>query len=148
MSNRRLLENAGRFDSRPASENGRVYIIKKGDTLSKLAQQFGGNAADYKEFLKYNNIDNPDLIYAGQKLIIPKSFNTSPITINKSLPEIIVTGNKKPKYDIPEPNINYHNNTDNLNIRNIPNSSKSIEELNKPNFLQSKRSISSNVLYT
>lgn len=138
MSNRRLLENGGRFDSKPASENERVYTVKKGDTLSKLAQQFGGNPNDYKEFLKYNDIDNPDLIYAGQKLIIPESFNTSTITINKSLPEIIVTGNKKPKYIIPEPNTNYHNDTDNLNIRNIPNSSKSIEELNKPNFLQSK----------
>ena len=43
------------------------YTVKKGDTLSAIAKQYG---TTYQEIAKANNISNPNLIYAGQKLTI------------------------------------------------------------------------------
>lgn len=43
------------------------YIIEKGDTLSKIADKFG---CTVEELQKWNNIENPNLIDIGQKLII------------------------------------------------------------------------------
>ena len=45
-----------------------VYIIQKGDCLSVLAQRYGTTVQTLCEL---NNIKNPDLIYAGNKLLIP-----------------------------------------------------------------------------
>lgn len=46
------------------------YIIKSGDTLSKIAQQFG-YGGDYMSIAKANNITNPNVIQAGATLNIP-----------------------------------------------------------------------------
>jgi len=50
------------------------YEIVKGDTLSKIAKHFYGNAAKYPVIFEANRevIKNPDLIYPGQKIRIPK----------------------------------------------------------------------------
>lgn len=45
-----------------------VYVIQKGDCLSVLAQRYGTTVATLCEL---NNIKNPNLIYAGHKLLIP-----------------------------------------------------------------------------
>ena len=45
-----------------------VYVIQKGDCLSVLAQRYGTTVATLCEL---NNIKNPNLIYAGNKLLIP-----------------------------------------------------------------------------
>ncbi|MBO8161016.1 MAG: 5'-nucleotidase, lipoprotein e(P4) family [Thermosipho sp. (in: Bacteria)] len=41
------------------------YIVKEGDTLSKIAKETG---LTIEELVKFNNIENPDLIVVGQKL--------------------------------------------------------------------------------
>jgi hypothetical protein len=46
-----------------------LYIVKKGDTLWKLAKRFNTTIDD---IVTVNDIENPDLIYPGQKLIIVK----------------------------------------------------------------------------
>lgn len=46
-----------------------VYVVKKGDTLWKLAKRFNTTVQD---IVNINNIENPDLIYPNQKLIIVK----------------------------------------------------------------------------
>ncbi|WP_410208093.1 LysM peptidoglycan-binding domain-containing protein [Fusobacterium sp.] len=43
------------------------YLIKKGDTLSEIAEKY---EADMKEIAKDNNIENPDLIYYDRTLIL------------------------------------------------------------------------------
>jgi len=50
------------------------YIIKKGDTLWKVAAQFYGNGSKYTKIFEDNRevIKDPDLIYPGQKIRIPK----------------------------------------------------------------------------
>ena len=60
------------------STNTVVYTIQKGDTLSKLAQDFGTTVAN---LVVLNNIKNPNLIYAGNKLIV--NSTTVSVTGNK-----------------------------------------------------------------
>jgi nucleoid-associated protein YgaU len=52
---------------------GQTYTVKAGDTLSKIAQQFYGNASKWRAIHEANRdlIPNPDLIHPGQTLKIP-----------------------------------------------------------------------------
>ncbi|MBA2422047.1 MAG: LysM peptidoglycan-binding domain-containing protein [Chitinophagales bacterium] len=59
--------------SMKAPEASREYTIERGDTLSNIAKKFYGNAGDWKKIYEANKntIKNPDLIYPGEKIIIP-----------------------------------------------------------------------------
>ena len=48
-------------------------MVAKGDTLSKIAKQFYGDAKQWKKIFEANtdSIKNPDLIYPGQILTVP-----------------------------------------------------------------------------
>ena len=46
-----------------------LYIVKKGDTLWKIAKKYNSSVCEIAEI---NNIENPDLIYPGDKLLIVK----------------------------------------------------------------------------
>ncbi|MEZ4948770.1 MAG: peptidoglycan-binding protein LysM, partial [Saprospiraceae bacterium] len=50
------------------------YEVKKGDSLSKIAKEFYGNAMKYPVIFEANKpmLKDPDLIYPGQVLRIPK----------------------------------------------------------------------------
>lgn len=50
------------------------YTVKSGDTLSKIAKSYYGEASKYPVIFEANRevIKDPDLIYPGQKLRIPK----------------------------------------------------------------------------
>ena len=52
---------------------GDTYTVVKGDTLSKIAKQFYGNAGQWKRIYEANKdtIKNPDMIYPGQTFKIP-----------------------------------------------------------------------------
>jgi nucleoid-associated protein YgaU len=56
-----------------ASGGGRTYKVQPGDTLSKIAKQFYGNANDYNRIFEANQdkLQSPDQIRAGQELVIP-----------------------------------------------------------------------------
>jgi hypothetical protein len=49
---------------------GYIYLIQDGDTLFTIAQQQCGDGALYQALAAMNNIENPDLIYAGDNLVI------------------------------------------------------------------------------
>ena len=51
------------------------YVIESGDTLSKLAKKYYGNAMDYPKIFEANRevIKDPDKIFVGQKIRIPLS---------------------------------------------------------------------------
>ena len=61
--------------SRPteASTPSRDYTIRSGDSLSKIAKQFYGDAADWQKIYQANKdtIKDPNMIYPGQKIKIP-----------------------------------------------------------------------------
>ena len=49
------------------------YVVKKGDTLSKIAKEFYGDASLYPQIFEANRdiLKDPNLIKIGQKLRIP-----------------------------------------------------------------------------
>ena len=50
---------------------GQTYTIQAGDTLSKIAKQFYGNANQYQKIADANGISDPNKIRAGQTITIP-----------------------------------------------------------------------------
>lgn len=51
----------------------RTYAVQPGDSLSKIAKQFYGNANEYGKIFEANRdkLSNPDKIQVGQELVIP-----------------------------------------------------------------------------
>jgi len=56
------------------SNEMRIIVVKRGDTLGKIAKRAYGNVMDYKKIFKANPdiLKRADKIYVGQKLRIPK----------------------------------------------------------------------------
>lgn len=54
-------------------EKVEFYVIRAGDTLSKLAKQYYGDARKYPRIFEANRevIQDPDKIYVGQRIRIP-----------------------------------------------------------------------------
>lgn len=59
--------------TKPTPPAARDYTIKSGDSLSKIARQFYGDAGQWQKIYQANKdkIKDPDMIYPGQKIIIP-----------------------------------------------------------------------------
>ena len=51
----------------------KVYTIKSGDSLSKIAKQFYGDANQWSKIHKANldKIKDPNLIHPGEQIVIP-----------------------------------------------------------------------------
>lgn len=73
------MERATATEFNGKSYDWQAYTIKTGDTLSEIAKETMGSAApDYYKFIaKHNKIDNPNVIYVGQKIEIPKEVAAS-----------------------------------------------------------------------
>jgi len=54
--------------TQPPPSGFEEYIIQPGDTLTSIAQQFN---VSVDAIVQFNSITNPDLIFPGQRLIIP-----------------------------------------------------------------------------
>jgi nucleoid-associated protein YgaU len=76
-------EGVGRVDDRlkvaaatpaAAQKAAEFYTVKKGDTLSEIAQRFYGDPNQYHRIFAANKpmLEDPDKIYAGQVLRIPE----------------------------------------------------------------------------
>jgi len=63
----------GGSSSTAPAPSGRSYTVVKGDSLSKIAKQFYGDAQKWPKMYEANRdeIKNPDLIYPGQTFTIP-----------------------------------------------------------------------------
>ncbi|WP_204988009.1 phage tail tip lysozyme [Sporolactobacillus pectinivorans] len=57
-------------DESDNSETSNTYVIKSGDTLSGIAQQFNVTVSQLQS---WNNISDPNKIYVGQKIIVYKN---------------------------------------------------------------------------
>ena len=66
--------NDENFTAPPAEEETEFYVIQKGDSLSKIAKHYYGDAMKYPVIFEANRevIKDPDLIYPGQTVRIPK----------------------------------------------------------------------------
>jgi putative chitinase len=54
--------------STPPPAGGQLYVVRYGDTLSGIAYRFGVSAY---AIARVNKLQNPNLIYVGQRLVIP-----------------------------------------------------------------------------
>lgn len=52
-------------------QSGLTYSVKSGDTLSKIAKRFYGDANHYKAIAQASGISNPDHIEVGQEITLP-----------------------------------------------------------------------------
>jgi nucleoid-associated protein YgaU len=57
----------------PAAGTTRTYVVRSGDSLSKIAKEHYGRAEDWRKIYEANRdlIKDPDLIYPGQELKLP-----------------------------------------------------------------------------
>jgi nucleoid-associated protein YgaU len=51
----------------------RRITIKPGDTLSRISRSFSGRGSYFPQILLFNDIQNPDRIFAGKELLVPVS---------------------------------------------------------------------------
>ena len=65
----------------------KTYVtVERGDTLSAIAKKFSAysNGASYQTLAKINDIDNPNLIYVGQKIKLTGKATTSTNNTSKA----------------------------------------------------------------
>jgi nucleoid-associated protein YgaU len=57
----------------PTASSQKTYTVQPGDTLSKIAKEFYGNANEYNKIFQANQdkLQSPDKIQVGQQLVIP-----------------------------------------------------------------------------
>jgi nucleoid-associated protein YgaU len=69
----RECRRCGRRYRRHRSHHGRVYVVRRGDTLSGIARRYYGSGRKYRKIYRANRgrIRNPHLIYARQRIYIP-----------------------------------------------------------------------------
>ncbi len=61
------------LDDKSKDSKGRVVVVKKGDTLSSLAEKYYGNSMAFHKIIKHNkNItEQSHTLYVGEKINIP-----------------------------------------------------------------------------
>ena len=66
---------SGASSTAPASGVDETYEVKSGDSLSKIAKRVYGDASAWKRIFEANagTVKDPDKIFPGQKLRIPRS---------------------------------------------------------------------------
>src|SRR5450759_1121870 len=57
--------------------SGGVYVVHLGDTLGDIA---AGHGVSVAALIRANALDNPDMLYAGQRLVIPGGATSSSST--------------------------------------------------------------------
>ena len=67
--------DASGLQAPPQEKPVQFYVIQSGDTLSKIAKRFYGDASAYPRIFEANRevIEDPDKIYPGQKIRIPEA---------------------------------------------------------------------------
>ena len=65
--------DSGKEDSKATGANGSdgVYIVEQGDTLAIISKKMYGDISHVDAICKMNGLTNGNLIYVGQKLVLP-----------------------------------------------------------------------------
>ena len=70
----RITTNSNNHGSETNSTGKTYYTIKRGDTLWEISRRYG---VSVQNIVRWNNIQNPNLIYPGQRLILYGNYSTS-----------------------------------------------------------------------
>lgn len=68
-----------------------IYVVQAGDSLSKIAQKFYGNAQLYPIIAERNGLDPRAILYIGSRVVIPTRAPAQP-----ALEEINITAQRIP----------------------------------------------------
>ena len=55
-----------------------TYVVKKGDTLSAIAQRFYGDASQWQRIAKANDLTDGHMVRVGMELVIPQQRKAEP----------------------------------------------------------------------
>lgn len=69
---RRLMDQIERDPDELLAGAPRAYTVRQGETMSVLAERFQGDALLFYALARYNRLDAPDQLAAGQTLMIPR----------------------------------------------------------------------------
>ncbi len=86
-------ENAAKAE---ATEK-RVYEVKRGDNLWKIAEEVYGSGYNWVDIAKANHLKNPGVLYQGQKLELPqveKKVVTKQTQVQENQVKNAITGDK------------------------------------------------------
>lgn len=59
-------------DAKETAVQGGEYIVQKGDTLTKISEQYYGNLQRIADICAANGITQDDIIFPGQKIVLPQ----------------------------------------------------------------------------
>lgn len=69
---RRLLQQVSEDPHALLGDNARAYTVRQGETMSTLAERFLGDPLLFYALARYNNLDAPNQLAAGQRLMVPQ----------------------------------------------------------------------------
>lgn len=73
-----LIPTKNNTPSTGDNNNTQNYVVRRGDTLSKIARRYGTTV---NAIVRLNRIENPNLIYIGQILQIPSTSNNTTTSV-------------------------------------------------------------------
>ncbi len=72
---------------------GKSYTVKEGDTLWSISERYYKSGYNWVDVAKANNLSNPDLIAAGNKLNIPDVQPKQITVVSSQAPKRDISGN-------------------------------------------------------
>ncbi len=109
--------NSGEHIDAQNGLNEVTYIVKYGDTLSQIAHKFGTTV---DSIVRMNNIENPNLIYVGQRIVIRTTNNFNEYGNGSTIYYIVGSGDTLSKiadeYNVTVQSIAEENNINNPNL--------------------------------
>ncbi|MGC8780894.1 MAG: LysM peptidoglycan-binding domain-containing protein [Anaerolineae bacterium] len=70
-----------------SAQEGIIHVVRRGDTVGNLAWQYGVSS---RAIVQANHLRNPNLIYVGQRLIIPVPGGAAPTPTPCRCEEIVI----------------------------------------------------------
>ncbi len=92
IKNNNSMENSVDSNSIKSEELGKQqdeYIVKENDDLWSISENIYKTGYNWTEIAKANNLENPGIIYVGQKLIIPEIKQDAEISNDKNQDESV-----------------------------------------------------------
>lgn len=95
--NRQVKETSSIQDSPKTQEEKKgvtqkTYTVKAGDSLWSISEEIYKSGFNWVEIAKVNNLSNPDLVFSGNKLIIPE-IKTKPLAADSGQTKLKETKN-------------------------------------------------------